>query len=154
MSFLLSEVRSLSTGTQRSKLYGQDCMRLRFCEAVNKTRPVVHMVLGLRSGATKLPDLDARKNDKQFVDERLLSLSFLPKIFQPWIYATAISENHHCQFNVRRRGFSLRINVKPPDVVYPLLVSEKYRPRLRPYKIARDASYVFCGTPRRHQKRI
>ena len=36
--FLLSEVQSLSTGTQRSKPYGQDCMRLRFREAVNKTR--------------------------------------------------------------------------------------------------------------------
>jgi hypothetical protein len=38
MNFLLLEVRSPSTGTQRSKPYGQDCMRLRFREAVNKTR--------------------------------------------------------------------------------------------------------------------
>jgi hypothetical protein len=60
MSFLLSEVRSLSTETQRSKLYGQDCMRLRFREAVKKTGYEVDMVLEPRSGATKLPDLDAR----------------------------------------------------------------------------------------------
>jgi hypothetical protein len=60
MSFLLSEVQSLSTGTQRPKPYGQDCMRLGFREAVNKTGYDVNMILGLRSGATKLWDLGAR----------------------------------------------------------------------------------------------
>ena len=56
--------------------------------------------------------------------------------------------------HVRRRDLSHRINAKPLDIVYPLLISETYRPRLQPYKIARDASYMFCGTSRRHQKRI
>jgi hypothetical protein len=118
MSFLLLEVPSLSTGTHRSKPYGQDCMRLRFREAVNKTRigftwfwdyaaeprsyriwmrgykyllPALFLSSSLQplhSFITKISGsrwhvrcLFFQKNDKQFVDERLLFLSLLPKTY-------------------------------------------------------------------------